>query len=128
MKITQAPSMIWSFIMKHSNVVIAVLVCLLMFFFYKINNDSKNFQKIHDLQMENMAIRNEISLALDLVDDQNDDMEKLDDIVKHQNQQMREANALINFLIEKLKTLGEWPPKELPSSPSSDEATSNNAS
>ena len=88
MKITQAPSMIWSFIMKHSNVVIAVLVCLLMFFFYKINNDSKNFQKIHDLQMENMAIRNEISLALDLVDDQNDEMEKLDDIVKHQNQQM----------------------------------------
>ena len=128
MKITQAPSMIWSFIMKHSNVVMAVLVCLLMFFFYKINNDSKNFQKIHDLQMENMAIRNEISLALDLVDDQNDEMEKLDDIVKHQNQQMREANALINFLIEKLKTLGEWPPKEFPSSPSSDEAISNNAS
>ena len=114
-KIKKLPSHIGNFANKNSNIIIALLISLLLFFTYKISNDTKHYEELHNLQMENIMMQNEVQLAIDLVEDQRDKMEEIEDALNLRTQQLNEAAAFINFLIEKLKSLGEWPLKEGPS-------------
>jgi len=111
----EAPSHIWTFIHKHTNVVVTVLICLCFFFFYKISNDTKHYEKLHNLQMENVMLSNELGQAIDMITEQGRHVNKIEESLELRTQQLNEAAAFVNFLIEKLKSLGEWPPKEDPS-------------
>ena len=107
-----APSNIWTFILRQSNVVIAILVCLCFFFFHKISNDTKHYEELHNLQMENLIISNELGQALDMVVQQGVHVNEVDEALENRTQQLSEAVSFINLLIKKLDSLGEWPLKE----------------
>tara|TARA_R110002110_G_scaffold38322_1_gene125248 strand:+ start:73 stop:456 length:384 start_codon:yes stop_codon:yes gene_type:complete len=110
-----ARSNIWAFALKHTNVVVTVLICLCFFFFYKISSDTKHYEKLHNLQMENVMICNELGQSMDMLTEQARHADKLEEALEIRTDQRNEAAAFVNFLIERLKALGEWPPKENPS-------------
>lgn len=121
-----APSNIWTFILEQSNVVVTILVCLCLFFFYKISDDTKHYEELHNLQMENLMISNELGQALDMVTQQGVYINGVDEVLESRTRQLNEAGAFINILIKKLESLGEWPLREN-SSPKPDNPTKSEA-
>ena len=122
----EIPSHIWAFVLKHSNVVVTVLICLCFFFFYKISNDTKHYEKLHNLQMENVMIANEIGQCMDMLGEQSRHINAMEEALEMRTDQLNEAASFINLLIKKLQSLGEWPLKEesfpKPDSPTRSEA------
>ena len=108
----ETSSRIWAFVLKHSNVVITILVCLLFFFFYKISNDTKHYEKLHNLQMEKMMISNELGQSIDMLSEQSRVMNSMENALEIRTEQINEMGAFLNILIKKLQSLGEWPLKE----------------
>ena len=115
-KIKKLPSHIGDFINKNSNTIIALLISLLLFFTYKISNDTKHYEELHNLQMENIMISNELGQSIDLLNEQGRNMNSMQDALEARTQQINEMGALLNVLIKKLQSLGEWPlkPDSLP--------------
>ena len=88
-----------------------------MFFFcYKISNDTKHYEELHNLQMENIMISNELGQSIDLLNEQARNMNSMEDVLEARTQQINEMGAFLNVLIKKLQSLGEWPlkPDSLP--------------
>ena len=60
-------------------------------------------------------ICNELGQSMDMLTEQARHADKLEEALEIRTDQRNEAAAFVNFLIERLKALGEWPPKENPS-------------
>jgi hypothetical protein len=122
----EIPSRVWAFVLKHSNVVVTVLVCLCFFFFYKVSNDTKRYEELHNLQMENVMIVNDIRQSMDMLGEQSRHIDAMEEALEMRTDQLNEAASFINLLIKKLQSLGEWPLKEeslpRPGSPTKSEA------
>ena len=112
----EASNSIWALVHQNSNVVITTLVCLMFFFCYKISNDTKHYEELHNLQMENIMISNELGQSIDLLNEQARNMNYMEDVLEARTQQINEMGAFLNVLIKKLQSLGEWPlkPDSLP--------------
>ena len=112
----EASTSIWALVHQNSNVVITTLVCLMFFFCYKISNDTKHYEELHNLQMENIMISNELGQSIDLLNEQGRYMNSMQDALEARTQQINEMGAFFNVLIKKLQSLGEWPlkPDSLP--------------
>ena len=112
----EIPTRIRALVHEHSNVIITALVCLMFFFCYKISNDTKHYEELHNLQMENIMISNELGQSIDLLNEQGRNMNSMQDVLEARTQQINEMGAFLNVLIKKLQSLGEWPlkPDSLP--------------
>ena len=112
----EASTSIWALVHQNSNVVITTLVCLMFFFCYKISNDTKHYEELHNLQMENIMISNELGQSIDMLNEQSRIMNSMEDALEVRAQQLNEMGAFLNVLIKKLQSLGEWPlkPDSLP--------------
>jgi len=108
----EIPTRIRAFVHEHSNVVITTLVCLMFFFCYKISNDTKHYEQLHNLQMEKMMISNELGQSIDMLSEQSRVMNSMEDALEARTEQLNEMGAFLNILIKKLQSLGEWPLKE----------------
>jgi len=62
--------------------------------------------------MENVTLSNELGQSIDMISQQAQLVQELDEALEARTQQLNEAASFLNLLIEKLKSLGEWPPKE----------------
>ena len=111
----EASNSIWALVHQNSNVVITTLVCLMFFFCYKISNDTKHYEELHNLQMENIMISNELGQSIDMLNEQSRIMNSMEDALEVRTQQLNEMGAFLNVLIKQLESLGEWPLKENPS-------------
>ena len=114
----------WAFVHEHYNVVITILVCLMFFFCYKISNDTKHYEQLHNLEMEKIMISNELGQSIDMLNEQSRIMNSMEDALETRTQQLNEMGAFLNVLIKKLQSLGEWPLKESPSPKKGDPARS----
>lgn len=106
----------WASVHKHYNVVITILVCLMFFFCYKISNDTKHYEQLHNLEMEKIMISNELGQSIDMLSEQSRIINSMEDALETRTQQINEMGAFLNVLIKKLQSLGEWPlkPDSLP--------------
>lgn len=113
-KIKKLPNHIGSFIKEHSNTVIALLIASLLFFTYKISNDAKHYEELHNLQMEKVMISNELGQSIDMLSEQSRVMSSMENALETRTEQLNEMGAFLNVLVKKLQSLGEWPLKEDP--------------
>ena len=91
----EASTNIWALVHENSNVVITTLVCLMFFFCYKISNDTKHYEELHNLQMENIMISNELGQSIDLLNEQARNMNSMEDVLEARTQQINEMGAFL---------------------------------
>ena len=100
-----------NFAVKHGVTIIAVLVCTIFFLVHSLTKDIDHYSEIHKSELEKIELTNELGMAFDLVNNQARVIQTQSDKLESSDEILRMQSTAIRQLIEKLKSLGEWPLK-----------------